>query len=82
MKPKAEMVNAVEAALFSSERPLTLRDLQILFDKRAKKESIEQALAQLQEDYRDRGVELVQVAGGFRFKTRAVHASALRALRA
>ncbi|MEK9785411.1 MAG: SMC-Scp complex subunit ScpB [Gammaproteobacteria bacterium] len=81
MKPKPEMVNAVEAALFSSERPLSLRDLQILFDKRAKKESIEQALVQLQEDYRDRGVELVEVAGGFRFQTRAVHASALRALR-
>ena len=81
MKAKAEIVNAVEAALFSSERPLGLRDLQILFDKRVKKESIEAALVQLQEDYADRGVELVQVAGGYRFQTRAVHAPALRALR-
>lgn len=81
MKAKAEIVNALEAALFSSERPLTLRDLQILFDKRVKKESIETALIQLQEDYADRGVELVQVAGGYRFQTRAVHAPALRALR-
>ncbi len=81
MTAKKEMVNAVEAALFSSERPLTLRDLQVLFDKRAKKESIEEALAQLQDDYRDRGVELVEVAGGFRFQTRAIHAPALRALR-
>ncbi|MEK9626797.1 MAG: SMC-Scp complex subunit ScpB [Gammaproteobacteria bacterium] len=81
MTAKKEMVNAVEAALFSSERPLTLRDLQVLFDKRAKKESIEEALVQLQDDYRDRGVELVEVAGGFRFQTRAIHAPALRALR-
>jgi segregation and condensation protein B len=78
IKPVA---NAVEAALFSSERPLTVRDLQILFDQNIDKEMILSALEQLRSDYADRGVELVEVAGGFRFQTKAVHAPALRALR-
>ena len=75
------IANAVEAALFSSERPLTVRDLQILFDQNIDKEMILSALEQLKSDYADRGVELVEVAGGFRFQTKAVHAPALRALR-
>ncbi len=75
------IANAVEAALFSSERPLTVRDLQILFDQNIDREMILSALEQLRSDYADRGVELVEVAGGFRFQTKAVHAPALRALR-
>ncbi|HCX87889.1 MAG TPA: SMC-Scp complex subunit ScpB [Gammaproteobacteria bacterium] len=75
------IANAVEAALFSSERPLTVRDLQILFDQKVDKEMIRSALEQLRSDYVGRGVELVEVAGGFRFQTKAVHAPALRALR-
>ena len=75
------IANAVEAALFSSERPLTVRDLQILFDEDIDREMILSALEQLRSDYADRGVELVEVAGGFRFQTKAIHAPALRALR-
>ena len=81
MKVKPEMVSALEAALFSSERPLGVRELLALFDKRTKKESIEAGIRLLQEDYKGRGVELVEVAGGFRFQTHVDHAPALRILR-
>ena len=64
MKVKLEMVNALEAALFSSERPLGVRELIALFDKRTKRESIEAGIRQLQEVYSGRGVEFVEVAGG------------------
>ncbi|HCK76263.1 MAG TPA: SMC-Scp complex subunit ScpB [Gammaproteobacteria bacterium] len=81
MSESRHIASAIEAALFSSERPLTVRDLQILFDQKIDKELILSALDELRSDYAHRGVELVEVAGGLRFQTKAAHAPALRALR-
>ncbi len=81
MSELRQVASAIEAALFSSERPLTVRDLQTLFDQKIDKEMILSALDELRSDYTDRGVELVEVAGGLRFQTKAAHAPALRALR-
>lgn len=81
MSDSKDIENAIEAALFSSERPLSIRELQILFSQKVDKDAIQSALATLRSHYTDRGVELVEVAGGFRFHTKAAHAPALRALR-
>jgi len=81
MSDSNDIENAIEAALFSSERPLSIRELQILFSQKVDKDAIQSALATLRSHYADRGVELVEVAGGFRFHTKAAHAPALRALR-
>lgn len=84
MNHKNEIIHTVEAALFSAERPLDIRDLQTLFPGQASREranEIRSSLEQLRIHYTDRGVELVEVAGGFRFQTRAAYASALRTLR-
>jgi len=81
MSDSKDIENAIEAALFSSERPLSIRELQILFSQKVDKDAIQSALATLRSHYADRGVELVEVAGGFRFHTKAAHAPALRALR-
>ena len=61
-----------------------IRDLQTLFPGQASREradEIRSSLEQLRSHYSNRGVELVEVAGGFRFQTRAPYASALRTLR-
>ena len=81
MSGSKEIENAIEAALFSSERPLDARDLQTLFSQKVDKKDIQSALETLQSHYSERGVELVEVAGGFRFQTKVAHAPALRALR-
>ncbi|MBR42251.1 MAG: SMC-Scp complex subunit ScpB, partial [Acidiferrobacter sp.] len=81
MSDSKDIENAIEAALFSSERPLDGRDLQILFGQKVDKKDIQSALETLRSHYADRGVELVEVAGGFRFQTKVAHAPALRALR-
>ena len=81
MSDSKDIENAIEAALFSSERPLDARDLQILFGQKVDKKDIQSALETLRSRYADRGVELVEVAGGFRFQTKVAHAPALRALR-
>jgi segregation and condensation protein B len=67
----------VEAALMAATQPLTLAQLHGLFpeDEPAPPDSVEQALHQLAEDCADRGVELVEVASGFRYQVKAdVHA--------
>lgn len=67
----------VEAALLASHQPLTLVQLKGLFllDEPAPEGSVEQALEALRTQCADRGVELVEVASGWRFQVQAdVHA--------
>lgn len=66
----------VEGALLASPQPLTLVQLRELFpeDEPAPPGSIERALEQLREACAGRGVELVEVASGFRYQvTGEVH---------
>ena len=63
----------VEAALMAANQPLTLAQLHGLFslDDPAPEGSVEQALETLREACADRGVELVELASGFRFQVKA-----------
>ena len=66
----------VEGALLASSQPLTLAQLKDLFpeEEPAPPGSIERALERLREACQDRGVELVEVASGFRYQvTGEVH---------
>jgi segregation and condensation protein B len=67
----------VEAALLAATQPLTLAQLHGLFpeEEPAPEGSIETALQQLTGACADRGVELVEVASGYRYQVKAdVHA--------
>ncbi len=63
----------VEAALLAANQPLTLAQLHGLFpdDDPAPADSVEQALETLRESGNGRGVELVELASGFRFQVQA-----------
>ncbi|HEY5805420.1 MAG TPA: SMC-Scp complex subunit ScpB [Lysobacter sp.] len=67
------VIRIVEAALLGSSQPLTLAQLQGLFpeDQPAPADSIGQALEALRANDDNRGVELVEVASGFRFQVKA-----------
>jgi segregation and condensation protein B len=60
----------LEAALLTSPEPLSLAELKKLGDVALGSNVIEELLQQLVNDYRDRGVELTQVASGWRFRAR------------
>ena len=67
----------VEAALLAANQPLTVVQLHALFplDEPAPEISVETALADLQAACAERGVELVELASGWRFQVKAdVHA--------
>jgi segregation and condensation protein B len=69
----AQLIQLLEASLFTSERPLTIAALQdsVLADFQLSKKRIEQALSQLAADYDGRGVQLCETASGWRFVSRA-----------
>ncbi len=66
------MTNVVEAALFAADKPLNLDNLQALFQEqeRPEKAKLRAILEQLQQQCEGRGVELIEVASGFRYQTR------------
>lgn len=62
----------VEAALLAASQPMAQAQLAALFadTEPVATEAIAQAIAELQADCADRGVELVEVASGFRYQVR------------
>ena len=60
----------LETALICSPQPLPLRELRVLFNDELGADTIKTLLADLQADWTQRGVELVQVATGWRFQSR------------
>jgi segregation and condensation protein B len=67
-----ELLPIIEAALFAASEPLSLDRLQGLFfdDEKPEKSTLREILAQLQQQCEGRGVELVEVASGYRYQVR------------
>jgi segregation and condensation protein B len=60
----------LETALLTSQEPLTLADLRKLFDDEVNGDTLRKLLEELRVDWQGRGVELVAVASGWRFRAR------------
>jgi len=64
--------NVVEAALLAAGRPLSVQLLLELFDERERPaaDDVRAALREIEADYEGRGIELKEVASGFRIQVR------------
>jgi segregation and condensation protein B len=60
----------LEAVLLASQEPLASSELRRVFDNELSPETLRKLLDELRRDWQGRGVELVQVATGWRFQTR------------
>ena len=60
----------LETALICSQQPLPVRELRVLFNDELGADTIKALLADLQNEWAQRGVELVHVASGWRFQSR------------
>ena len=60
----------VEAAILVADNPLSLKKMkqQLLVNYQVKHQQLAAIIAQLKDDYKDRGIQLVEVASGFRFQ--------------
>lgn len=66
----ADAKRVLETALICAPQPLTVRELGVLFDMEVSADTLKSLLADLQLEWTGRGVELVQVATGWRFQSR------------
>lgn len=60
----------IETALLTCAEPLSLSELKLLSDEPLTNRQIETLLAELAQDWQGRGVELTQVASGWRFRSK------------
>ncbi|MFV1996979.1 MAG: SMC-Scp complex subunit ScpB [Acidiferrobacterales bacterium] len=67
-----ELNNILEAALLVAGKPMSLKRMAALFPKDSVpgNDELKQAIAELEADYADRGIELKQVGKGYRFHSR------------
>jgi segregation and condensation protein B len=71
MLSPTEAKRAIEAALLASQEPLALADLRRLFDDEIGPDTLRRLLGELRDEWAERSVELVNLASGWRFQTRA-----------
>jgi segregation and condensation protein B len=79
---ETEIKYFIEAALLAAGRPLTVDQLQNLFDGRMapEKTEIRKAIADLVDEYEVRGITIGEVASGFRIQVKASMADRLQKL--
>ena len=72
-----KICNIVEAALLAAGKPLSLERLLLLFadDEQPHRQEIVEVLAQLQQRYQQRGVDVVEVSTGWRIQVRKEYSS-------
>ena len=66
----ADAKRILETALICAQQPLPLRELQARFAGELGPDTLKALLLELQDDWAQRGVELVAVASGWRFQSR------------
>ncbi len=66
----ADAKRILETALVCSQQPLPVRELRVLFNDELGADTIKSLLQDLQNEWTQRGVELVSVATGWRFQSR------------
>jgi segregation and condensation protein B len=65
-----QLKKVLEAALLASQEPLPLSELKKLFDEALSSDALRRVLDELRGDWEGRGIELAQVASGWRFRAR------------
>src|SRR3979490_1376484 len=67
----SEVKTVLEAALLAAQEPLPISELRRMFDEEIGADTIRRLLEELRAAWKERGVELVATASGWRFQTRA-----------
>lgn len=60
----------LETALICAQQPLSVRDMRVLFNEEMGADTVKTLLLELRQDWACKGVELVNIASGWRFQSR------------
>jgi|GEM_PF-1121497 len=66
-----EAKRVLETALLCAQQPMAVREIKALFEDQFDAPQVRELLQSLQGDWADRGIELVELASGWRFQSRA-----------
>ena len=66
----ADAKRVLETALICSQQPLPAAEMAVLFNDSLTVDTLKELLLELQHDWAERGVELVELASGWRFQSR------------
>lgn len=66
----AQAKRVLETALLTAGQPLSIRDMRVLFDDALGADTLRQMLQDLQQEWAQKGLELISVASGWRFQSR------------
>jgi segregation and condensation protein B len=66
----SQIKSILETALLANSEPLPLSELKKIFDNELSLETLRKLLDELREEWKGRGIELVQVASGWRFRAK------------
>src|SRR3979411_1664475 len=75
-----EAKRILEAALLASQEPVQVQELKRLFDQELNVDTLRKLLDELRQQWSGRSVELVNLASGWRFQTRAEFAPYVESL--
>jgi len=78
--PPSPLHSGIEAIVLASDEPVSLKKLRELLGEEVASADIRAALAELETMYRERGINLLQIAGGWQFRTAPEHAELVRRL--
>lgn len=79
-RPENLLETRIEALVLASDEPISLQKLHNLLGNDISSSDLRSTLAELETRYRERGINLVQVAGGWQFRTTPDHADLVRKL--
>lgn len=66
----ADAKRILETALLCAQAPMPLREMRVLFDDQVGADTMRMLLDEISRDWDERGIELVALAGGWRFQSR------------
>jgi len=76
----ARLEAQIEALVLASDEPVSLQKFHSLIEDDIPSSDIRSALTELEIHYRERGINLIHVAGGWQFRTAPAHAELVRQL--
>lgn len=78
--PAQPLAGVLEALILASDEPLTLYRMRDILGEETQISDIRDAVAELAAHYAGRGINLVEAAGGWQFRTAPQHSEAVQAL--
>ena len=80
MEQSVKYKNIIETALLTSGRPLSIDDLQKLFEEKVERSTIRMLLDDIKNDWNEKTLDLVLVANGYRFEAKPIFTESLMRL--